>query len=243
MEDYLKALLIALLPAVGILAGALLAERFNVTQRTLSLALHMAAGIMLGAVGVELMPEALKGNPPWVPIVAFLLGGGFAILLDRVTSFVSTRMGAKVEGGPWALFIGVCAEVFSDGLMVGTGTSVEFGLGLLLGLAQAPGNIPEGFATMASFREMKVPRMQRILLVTAFVVPIVVGVTLGYWGVRGQPPIVQLSLLAFIAGLLLTIAIEEIVPQAHEKGRDSRTATGLLLGGFALFALLAVYFD
>lgn len=243
MEDYLKALLIALLPALGILVGGFLAEVFKLTQRTLSLALHAAAGIILGAVAVELVPEALKVDPPWIPIVALLLGGGFAMLLDRVTDYLNDRLGGAGGKGSWALFMGVSAELFSDGLMVGTGTTLSLGLGLLLGLAQTPGNIPEGFATVVSFRNKGVPRLRRILLTFAFIIPIFLGVTLGYWGVRGRPEVVQLSLLAFIAGLLLTIAIEEIIPQSHKKGTDSRTATSLLLGGFALFALLSVYFD
>jgi zinc transporter, ZIP family len=41
----------------------------------LSLALHLAAGIVLAVVGLELMPEALRADPPWVPILAFLGAG------------------------------------------------------------------------------------------------------------------------------------------------------------------------
>lgn len=165
------------------------------------------------------------------------------MLLDRFTYFISSRVGTGSDAGPWALFIGVSAELFSDGLMVGTGTTFSLALGLLLGLAQAPGNIPEGFATVASLRNMNLPRAKRLLLAAAFAIPVLLGVTLGYWGVRGMPELVQLSLLAFIAGLLMTIALEEVIPQSHKRGADSRTATGLLLGGFALFALLSVYFE
>lgn len=57
---------------------------------------------------------------------------------------------------------------------------------------------------------------------------------------RGQPEAVKLGLLAFTAGILMTVTIEEIVPEAHEQ-EDSRWATLCLIGGFALFALLSAY--
>ncbi len=44
-----------------------IAEVFRVSGRALSLSLHLAAGIVLAVVGLELMPEALKASPPWVP--------------------------------------------------------------------------------------------------------------------------------------------------------------------------------
>ena len=49
------------------------------SQRALSLALHGAAGIVLAVVAVELIPETLTVDPPWVPILAFIVGGAFFI--------------------------------------------------------------------------------------------------------------------------------------------------------------------
>ena len=249
MDDYLKALLFAALPALGNFGGGLLAEKFNVSQRTLSLALHLAAGIILGVVAVELMPEALKAKPPWPILLCFVAGGGFSLVIDRLTDYISARMGkgaakgGKGGAGPWAIFTGVAVDLFSDGVMIGTGSTLAVGLGLLLALGQVPADIPEGFATIATFKDQGVPRRTRLLLSAAFAIPIFLGVTVGYWAVRGLPEIYKLGLLAFVAGVLLTVAVEEIVPQAHERGEDSRAATLMLVGGFALFALLSVYFE
>ena len=52
----------------------------------------------------------------------------------------------------------------------------------------------------------------------------------------------KLGLLAFTAGILLTVAVEEIVVEAHEE-EDSRWASLFMVGGFALFALLASHFE
>ena len=243
MDDYLKALMFAALPALGNFTGGVLAEMFNVSRRALSLALHLAAGIVLAVVALELMPQALAAKPPWVPLACFVVGGALTLLLDRATDYIGARAGTKGASGAWAIFTGVSVDLFSDGVMIGTGSTLSLGLGLLLALGQVPADVPEGFATIANFKEKGVPRRARLLLSAAFAVPIFVGVTFGYWAVRSLPEIYKLSLLALVAGILFTVAIEEIIPQAHERGPDSRAATLCLVGGFALFALISILFE
>jgi ZIP family zinc transporter len=152
---------------------------------------------------------------------------------------VSTKSG---QTAAWAIFFGVAVDLFSDGVMIGAGSTISFGLGVLLALGQVPADVPEGFATIATFRRQGVGRKRRLLLAAAFIVPILLGATVGYWGVRGQLEVVKLALLAFTAGVLLTVVIEEMVPQAHREA-DSRLAALLLVGGFALFALLSSYLE
>jgi ZIP family zinc transporter len=138
------------------------------------------------------------------------------------------------------IYVGVAVDLFSDGVLVGTGSTLAIGLGLLLAVGQVPADVPEGFATIASFKRAGVARKKRILLAASFALPILVGATLGYWAVRDAPDIYKLSLLAFTAGILLTVAVEEMVTQAHQT-EDTRLDSLLLVGGFALFALIAVY--
>lgn len=52
MNRYLAALTLAALPAAGNFLGGLLSEAVHVSQRTLSLALHAAASIVLAAVSM-----------------------------------------------------------------------------------------------------------------------------------------------------------------------------------------------
>lgn len=244
MSGYWTAMLLALMPAGGNFLGGLLAEFLRVSQRTLSFALHTAAGIVLAVLGIELMPEALETGPAWVMLLAFMGGGVFAILVDKSLELVQTRAGdvpGEEATGPWGIFFGVSVDLFSDGILIGTGSVIDPALGFLLALAQVPADIPEGFATIATFKNKGVGRAKRLLLSASFALPILLGTTLGYWGVRGQPDAVKFGLLAFTAGILLTIAIEEIVVQAHETGKESSWASLFLVGGFALFAAITVY--
>lgn len=243
MNAYLAALTLAALPAAGNFVGGVLSEAVQVSQRTLSLALHAAAGIVLAVVGIELMPQALEAEPPWIVLLAFVAGGGFFIGIDHLIGLVKSRFGdTTTSAAPWSIYIGVAVDLFSDGIMIGTGSTIAMSLALLLALGQVPADIPEGFATIATFKKQNIPRRIRLVLAASFAIPIVLGTTIGYWAVRGQPALVKLALLAFTAGILLTVVVEEMVSEAHE-GDEARSAALMLVGGFALFALIATYVE
>lgn len=244
MSEYAIVLAFAVMPSLGNFAGGLLAELFNVSRRVLSLALHLAAGIVIAVVSVELIPESFTADPKWAVILAFVSGSAFFVAVDGLIDRLNARAARNGAGaGPWVIFFGVAIDLFSDGVMIGTGASVAISLGLLLAIGQVPADIPEGFATIANFRRIGVARRTRMLLSIAFAIPVFLGATIGYWGVRGQPEIVKFMLLAFTAGVLTTLVIEEMVTEAHEGAVDSGLAPMVFASGFALFALISAYVD
>ena len=240
MPEFLRILTLAALPALGNFAGGLAAEFLHVSERTLSLALHAAAGIILAVVGIELMPTALQAKPAWVVILALVAGGVFFLLADHGIDLLRCRFGGEGSSAPWAIFFGVSIDLFSDGLMIGTGAVIDLRLALLLALGQVSADLPEGFATIASLKRQGIPRRRRLLLALSFALPVLIGAAAGYFGVRGGPELVRMALLAFTAGILVTVTVEEIVPEAH-RGEEARLASLAFIGGFALFTALSVY--
>ncbi len=250
-DGYALVLALLALPAVGNWLGGALAEVVPVSQRTLSLALHAATGIVLAVVGLELVPEALKAVPAWVPLLAFLGGGLFFLGVDGAIERLGARASSsgapgdeddRGEGGgnPLVIYAGTALDLFSDGVMVGTGAVVNPALGFLLAVGQTPADVPEGFATIATLRRAGFSRARRVLFTAGLAVPLLVGGTLGYFALRDAPEVVRLAVLAATGGALTAVVVEEIVPEAH-KGGDSRLATMFLVSGFALFAAISVY--
>lgn len=247
MSGYVAVLALTLMPALGNFVGGVLADRVTVSSRVLSFALHAAAGIVFAVVGVELMPQALAAEPAWLIVLLFVAGGGFAVLIDWVMGAVRLRSRtgsaeAGAEAGPWSIYFGVAVDLFSDGVMIGAGSTISPALGLLLSLGQVPADIPEGFATIATFKAQGMPRRRRLLLAASFTIPIVLGATISYFALRGRPDIYKLGLLAFTAGILLIVAVEEMVVEAHGED-DSRLASLFLVGGFALFVALGEFLE
>lgn len=243
MDGYLLVLALAALPAAGNFAGGLLAEVFDVSRRVLSLALHLAAGIVIGVVGLELLPRALEASAPWVPLLAFVGGGALFLGLERSIGYVKGRGSDDKDddgAGALAIFSGVASDLFSDGVLIGTGTVINPALGLLLAVGQVPADLPEGFAAVATLRASGVRRRQRLLLSAGFALPVLAGATLGYFALRDASELVTLSVLALTGGALVTVVVEEMVPEAHE-GETSAWGAVFLTAGVALFGAISVY--
>lgn len=235
-----QVIVLALLPFAGNFSGGVLAELIDTTKRRVSIALHAAAGIVLAIIGVELMPRALQNTKPWIVVLSFCIGGIAAIALKRAVKGLQARRGGKA--GPWMIYIAVSTDLFTDGLLIGTGSAVSFTLALLLAVAQVLADIPEGFASIANFRSRGIPRRARLLLSAGFAIPILVAALGSYWLLRDATAAWQMGALAVAAGMLTVLAVEDIVPEAHETSEDFTLATAAVIGGFALFTLLSAYF-
>ena len=240
MTSYLQVLALALMPGLGSFAGGLTAEVVAATPRILSRALHAAAGIAIAVVAVEMMPEVLGGAPPWAIVGGLCAGGVFYVGLEWL---IGRLQGGEEHTGTWMIYVAVAIDLFGDGLMIGVGSVVSFELGLILALGQAMADAPEGFATISNFRHKGQPRARRFLLSASLAVPCLAGATIGYWLLRDQSETLQLTGLAFTAGILLIAAVEEMMREAHEAAEDTHGSAGFFIGGFALFTLVSSYFD
>ena len=252
MPEVVQIILLALLPAAGNFGGGLLAEAIKTTRAHLSLALHAAAGIVLGVIAMELAPRVFEGLPAWLAGLAFLAGGGAYLLLETVIGKLTAGGEQTADGGPvtvatstgaWMIYAAVALDLFSDGLLLGAGSSLSFELALVLAIGQVTADIPEGFAAVANFKDKGMPRSKRILMSASFALPILLAAVGSYFLLREQGPDVQLTVLAFIAGLLLVAATEEIIGEAHEAAGDTKASALAIVGGFVLFALVSTYFE
>jgi zinc transporter, ZIP family len=59
-------------------------------------------------------------------------------------------------------------------------------------------------------------------------------------GLRHAGADARVGVLALTGGVLATVALEEMIPEAHEE-KDSRLAAVCSVGGFALFILVSTW--
>lgn len=152
---------------------------------------------MIAVVAVELIPRALDNVSGWLVAGAFV-GGGLTMML--VQAGIERR---AAKGGPWVIHFAVAIDLFSDGLMLGSGSAVSSTLAVLLALGQVMADVPEGFAAMANFRDAGMKRAKRLLLSASFFLPVIVAAAAAYLVLRGQGNILKYAALSFIAGMLL----------------------------------------
>lgn len=240
MSRYLLVLAIALLPALGNIIGSLLAETVRTPKWLIGAALHAAAGIAIAVVSVDLMPRIIRETAPWLLIAAFFCGALFSVLLSRMVDWLRPKKG-KASSGAWMVYMAVAADLFSDGLMTGTGSAIASGLGLLLGLSQVVANIPGGFATGANFRDDGVTLRRRLLFMALFPVPALASATVGFGLLQGASTGFQHAALSFLVGVLLLATVEDMLPEADAPRPPRWISTTAFAGGFAAFALLSLY--
>lgn len=239
-SDLLRLTGLALLPVVGMVVGALAAEKWRLSHRALGAVLHAAAGVATAVVSIELMPQALDGIAPWQLVVGFLLGALVSVLMANGVRRAVRGLGLG-RAGAWKVYLVTAIDLFGDGLMVGIGSAVAGGLGFVLALSQVIGNLPGGFVTIAQLRSRDVSRKIRLGAAASLFVPALAGAAGGYWLLRGQSDAMQNAALAFVAGLLLLATIEDLVPQADEPETPRWITTSAFATGFCFFALISLY--
>jgi ZIP family zinc transporter len=229
-------LLLALLPGAGNFLGGVAAEIRQPSARFLNWALHSAAGIVIAIVTIELMPKAVSTLAGWWIALAFAAGGGAYLMLE---SFVHHLQGDAQHDRMWMIYATVAVDLTSDGFMLGSGSAVSSSLAIVLAAGQVLADVPEGYATVANFRDKNVPRGRRMLLAASFFLYVVGAATLSYFLLRGAPQPLKLGALVFVAGLLTVAAIEDMLEEAHATSTDSRWSVFAFIGGFTLFTLVS----
>lgn len=237
--ELLSALGLALLPGFGNMTGGLVGEFVKLSGRRVNQALHAAAGIVLAVVAVELMPTALEGAPGWAIAISFAFGGLAATALRGYLEHRDDE--GKDSAGLWMIYAAVAMDLFSDGLMIGTGAAVSADLALVLALGQVTADVPEGFASVAGFREAGLSRRRRLLISISYFIPVIVGALMGFLLLRDRPEWLQMSALVFTAGVLVVAAVEDMMEEAHKAAEDRKGSAIFFVGGFALFVLISSY--
>lgn len=215
-----------------------------------------AAGVMVAASFWSLLQPALEsseGMGVWgfIPAaVGFLIGVGFLLLLDEVTPHMHFD---KQEEGPQSglkrttkLILAVTLHNIPEGMAVGVvyagfisgnvGISAAGALALALGIAIQ--NFPEGAIVSMPLRAEGMDKGKTFLygVMSGAVEPVASLVTILFAGV--VVPVMP-YLLAFAAGAMMYVVVEELIPEMSE-GKHSNGGTIAFSFGFVLMMILDV---
>lgn len=235
MNELGRVLLIAILPGLGSLFGALFALWSRPPRWVAGVALHAAAGIAIGVVSLELMPRALTDGRIGYLATAFIGGAAASIILSQ---FVGRPR--SMSSGAAMVVVAAAIDLGADGIMTGAGSSIAASLGLLLAGSQVVGNFPNGFATMANLDERAGRGRRALLLLAAPLVP-VIGAAVGYLALRQAGTAIKAGVLAFMAGLLLLATVEDTVAQGDAPSPPRRYSSLAFAAGFAAMMLASVW--
>lgn len=228
----------------------------SLNQRITNLMLGFAAGVMIAASFWSLLDPAIErsahlGRWAFMPaLIGFLVGGAFLFLLDKCIPHLhlgldeSKKEGPKtklnrnlllvisitIHNIPEGLALGVCCGAIMKGDKAGLVSAIALALGI--GIQ----NYPEGAAVSIPLRSTGMSRAKSFWYgqLSAVVEPIfsVIGALL----VIQVTPILPYA-LAFAAGAMIFVVVEELIPESQAEGGSDLATVGCLVGFGVMMAL------
>lgn len=248
-----------LIPFLGTVLGSAFVffMKDKMPERLQKTLLGFASGVMVAAsVWSLLIPSMLMnedmGRWQIVPTVAGLLAGmGFLLLIDFVTPHlhigsskpegVRSRLSrttmlslaVTIHNLPEGMAVGV---VLAGAMQAGSGITAAAALAMSLGIAIQ--NIPEGAIISMPMRAEGNSRWRSFVIggLSGAVEPVggIAVILLASWLTPVMP-----YLLAFAAGAMLYVVVEEIIPEASEGEHSNLSTIGFGIG-FAIMMVLDV---
>lgn len=245
-------------------AAALLAKRTN--TKMLAIALGFSAGVMIYVSFVEifgkaksaLIPELGLRTGSWATVAAFF--GGMAVigLIDKlVPSYENPHemhlieemnLGAPHQDDPELLRMGLLSALaiaihnFPEGLATFTVALRDPQLGIPIATAIAIHNIPEGIAVSIPIFYATGNRRKAFLLSFASGLSEPLGALIGYFLLFPFMSETLFGVLfASVAGIMVFISLDELLPAARRYGKHHHSLYGLIAGMMVMAISLLLF--
>jgi ZIP family zinc transporter len=229
----------------------------SINRKVLDAMLGFAGGVMIAASFWSLLAPAIDlsesmGGTPWIPaVVGFLLGGLFLRLVDQLLPHLhieyerSEAEGIKTNWQRSVLLVlAITLHNIPEGLAVGVSfgavaagipsASMAGATALALGIGLQ--NFPEGAAVSIPLRRDGMSRRKAFWYgqLSGVVEPIagIFGAALVLW----LRPILPYA-LAFAAGAMLYVVVEEVIPESRREGNEHIATLGFMVGFAVMMAL------
>lgn len=245
MSPQITALALAAICAVATAAGGFVAFR---SRDRLHLTLGLAAGLLLGLVAFDLLPEIFAASA-WtvgnVPDVSLALVGGFLALHFAEQFFGSHEPTESDYGhehqhsGNIAGTLGALAmagHVFLDGIALGVAFQVSTSLGYAVFIAIMVHAFSDGLNTVSFLVRHDKWTSRAIALLGVDAVMRISGAALGTFLTISTP---YLGIyLGIFSGFLIYLATSHILPEAHSRHPSRLTMLATVMGVLIMWLIV-----
>ncbi|MBW0275623.1 permease [Nocardia sp. MH4] len=240
------AILLSLVSMLSTLFGGFVAMRIGDRKH---LVLGLAAGVMLGLVAFDLIPEALEqssGEVYGVPVVLIAAVVGFLSIhiLERAVAIHTGHegeFGSHHHGFESVGLLAAAGLIFHstlDGFGIGLGYQAGATVGMSVAIAVICHDFADGFNTFTIPTLYGNARKRALTLLGLDAVAPVIGAILG---TLIHVPEQWIGLyLGYFAGFLLYLATADILPEAHAEHPSRLTLLSTVTGVAAMFGVAAI---
>lgn len=259
---FLLTLFAGLATGIGSLIS-LLSKKFN--PRMLTIALGFSAGVMIYVSMIEIFKKANESlgsvlgtkNGHIMTVLAFFTGMFFIAVIDKLIpsyenphelNVASKIQHASEKDRNKLMRMGVFSALaiaihnFPEGLATFMSAIRNPTLGISIAVAIAIHNIPEGLAVSAPI--LYATKSRKKAFVYSFLSGLAepVGAVIGYYLLRSLFNETMFGFVfAAVAGIMVYISLDELLPTAEEYG-EHHLAIGGLIGGMIIMAVSLILF-
>ena len=239
-SSFTLSLTLGLIAGLADCLGGFALVRHAPATRTLRYFVALGAGFMLATALLEMLPEGMRVNPIWAPLL-MLIGYCAVHLLehtlvphlhvDQPTDFDQPTHNLLSAKASYSVLLGLALHTFFDGVAIGSGFVLSRWLGWILFTAVLLHKVPEGF-TVAGIM-LAGGQTRRVALNSS----LLLGITTitGVLVISLAPHLVTAG-LPLSAGVTLYAAATNLVPEVNRE--SSTTLTLVFFAGIGLFFLL-----
>ncbi|MCF6775928.1 hypothetical protein L3V83_04985 [Thiotrichales bacterium 19X7-9] len=228
---------ITAIPAVLMLLGSLIAIYKTPSQTLTSAIQHFAAGIVIAAVAVELVPILLSHMMKLDIAIGFILGIIVMLIIDHFNHKFE-KADKQEKQLPLGLILAVAIDLFIDGLLVGVSYLANERSGIIIALALALETLFLGVSVIIDMQKQSVSKTKSMSIILIMALLIIIGAVIGYGVVSHLSSHWQIGIIAFGVTALLYLVVEELLVKAH-KLHDTKFATSMFFIGFLIVLLIS----
>lgn len=210
----------------------------------LSFSLGLSAGVMIYVSFMELLPTAVTTVGEEFGVLFFFIGIAFIAIVDLLVPEPENPHnyeGLEEPKSPdashhlmrtstmTALAIGI--HNFPEGMATFASALSDVHLGIFIAIAIAIHNIPEGIAVSMPLYYATGNKNKAFVYSFLSGVSEPIGAIVGYLVLMPfLKPAVLAGTLAFVAGIMIYISLDELLPMAHRYGHGHLVISGVVLG-------------
>ncbi|CDE88783.1 TPA: zinc transporter ZupT [Candidatus Gastranaerophilales bacterium HUM_20] len=257
-QNFVPAMLITLFAGLATAIGggiAFIVKKDNL--KALSVGLGFSAGVMIFLSFTDILPEAgklLAVNFPnkyeWLVYGGFIIGLVVAILIDYfIPDHIDTdevlnpdapcKHQHRIKRAGLFTAVAICVHNFPEGMATFLTTTQNITLGISVGLAIAIHNIPEGIAVALPIYHVTGKKRYAMLYAALSGITEPIGAIVGLFLFSLLLPQIMIGMLmAAVAGIMIYLAFDTLLPLAREYGNWHLSMVGIVSGMLVIWVSL-----
>lgn len=239
--------------ALSVLCAALFA--LNARAHWVSRLVSYAIGALLGAVFLDILPEAIKLSPNISAVSGAVLAGILLfftlekLLLWRHCHHDHCEVHELHENHDHGrsgtmIIVGDTFHNFVDGIIIAAAFLTDVHLGIVTAMAIIAHEIPQEVGDFMILLHSGYSKAQALLLNLASSLATLVGGVLAYFALQSMQGFVP-TLLALAAASMIYVAVADLIPGLHKRTqlRDTLEQVGLIAAGVGSIYLVNLVVD